>query len=96
VECVLGSWKHGSLGQANEFSQKNCGDPTNEYINGLKKISKTRWTQVLSGAQQFTPYKPREVTADLEENYRTKAPESGELKNRIIHIPSDLPTDIEA
>lgn len=80
VERALESWKHGKPGQAREFSRGNWGLSTDEYIDGLNKISETRWKKILSETQQFTPYKPREVTATPEytENYRTKAPESGE------------------
>jgi len=79
VERALESWKHGAASQASEFPQKNWGNSTNQYIDGLKKISGARWAQILSGTQQFTPYKLREVTTtpDYEDNYRTKAPESG-------------------
>ena len=85
VERALESWKHGKPGQANEFSRGNWGRSTDEYVNGLKKISDTRWKRILAETQRFTPYKPRETTATPEyaENYRTKAPESGETNEWI-------------
>ncbi|KAF9782782.1 hypothetical protein BJ322DRAFT_1110668 [Thelephora terrestris] len=78
VERALEGWKFGKPGQAREFSRGNWGFSTDEYINGLTKISEARWIQILEGTQEFTPYKPREPTAAPEyiENYRTKAPES--------------------
>jgi len=97
VERALESWKYGKPCQASEFSQRNWGLSTDQYINGLKKISETRWKKILSETQQFTPYKPCEVTATPEytENYRTKAPESGETTRWISeNFLTSLP-DIE-
>jgi hypothetical protein len=97
VERALESWKHGKFGQASEFSRGNWGSSTEEYVHGLRKISDARWKKILNDTQQFTPYKPREVTVTPEndENYRTKAPESGETTDQITLEPSDPLLDVE-
>jgi hypothetical protein len=96
VERALESWKHGAEGSAREFSRGNWDVSTDQYVSGLKKISGTRWSQILSDTQQFTPYKPHEatVTPEREDNYRTKAPESGEAMNQIPRELSDHPLDV--
>jgi hypothetical protein len=85
VERALGRWEHGKPSEAGEFSRGSWGPSTEEYIHGLKKISGTRWENILSGTQRFTPYKPHETTPERDENYRTKAPESGKATVQIFN-----------
>ena len=85
VERALECWRNGRVSKVGEFSRGNWGASTAEYIRGLKKISNTRWSKILSETQQFTPYKPCEASASPNdnENYRTKAPDSGKPSNWI-------------
>ena len=95
MERALKRWEHGKPGEIGEFSRGSWGPSTEEYIHGLKKITGTRWKNILSGTQQFTPYKPHEATPEKDESYRTKAPESGKVTVRVMPEPSDSLPDVE-
>ncbi|KAF9789201.1 hypothetical protein BJ322DRAFT_1105068 [Thelephora terrestris] len=78
VERVIESWRNGRVSDIKEFSWGNWGPSTAEYVRGLKKITDVRWTKILNGMQEFTPYKLRELSAspNESENYCTMAPDS--------------------
>ena len=57
VERAISCWATGKEEPPTPFSQVQCGEDTQEYVDALVQISGSRWEQVLVSTRQYTTHR---------------------------------------